>query len=301
MNKKLKEIWFNSMGFQKTAINMLTAFVFSKNKRRGLRKKLLAKVKKQYLSQYLYALDKNIDGDDKIKKQSNKIWVCWLQGEENAPNVVKACIKSIRKYKPSNMEVVVITNENIRQYANIPEYIYEKKAKGQITNTQFSDILRLSLLTIHGGIWIDATVLLTSKIPQDIANSEYFAFHSVEHGMGNNTWFLVSEPDFFFIKSIRNLMFEYWKNEDKMLDYFQYHLFVDLLIEKNEKFANQWKNIPLYWDYDCYDFGDRLLLQKYNEKTFNEVIKKTPIHKLKYKYDQNANIEDTFLEKILEK
>ena len=278
---------------------IFVSFIRNKDKRKLYRYDLLAKLKKNYLKQYLYALNKDIPNDDKIIKQNNKIWICWLQGEEKAPDIVKACIKSARKYKPDNMEIIIITEDNIKQYANIPDYIYNKWKNGNITNTQFSDIIRLSLLTIHGGIWMDSTVLLTGEIPDDILHSQYFAFHSEEHAQNNNTWFLVSEPNFFFIKSIRNLMFEYCRIENKMLDYFIYHLFVDLVVEKNQKFKDTWDKIPLYYDYDCYDFGDRLLLQKYDEKIFNKVLQKTKIHKLKYKYDKTKDISGTYLEKIL--
>ena len=28
---------------------------------------------------------------------SKKIWICWFQGEENAPDIVRMCIASVRK------------------------------------------------------------------------------------------------------------------------------------------------------------------------------------------------------------
>lgn len=32
-----------------------------------------------------------------IHTYSNKVWICWLQGEEKAPELVKKCIASVRK------------------------------------------------------------------------------------------------------------------------------------------------------------------------------------------------------------
>jgi len=299
MKKFFKRFWFNSIGFQRIIVKLIVAFIPIKSKRREARKILLAKSKELYLSQYLYAVEKDIEGDDKIKRQYNKIWICWLQGEENAPDIVKVCTKSVRKYKPDNMDIIIITENNLKQYTNIPDYIYKKWKNKQIPNTQFSDIVRLSLLTIHGGIWIDSTVLLTASIPNDILNSKYFAFHSDIHGVSSNNWFLISEPEHFFIKGIRNLIFEYWRVEDRLLDYFIYHLFVDSIVNRNQKFKNLWDNVVFYLDSNCYDFGDILLLQQYDEEKFNKVLQKTSIHKLKYKYDKTKDIKGTFLEKIL--
>lgn len=48
-----------------------------------------------------------------------KIWMCWWQGEENAPEIVRACIDSVRR-NASGHEVVVITDENLSDYAIFP-------------------------------------------------------------------------------------------------------------------------------------------------------------------------------------
>lgn len=68
-----------------------------------------------------------------IPKCEPVIWWCWLQGLESAPPIVKAC------------------------------YILDKWKAGIISNTHFSDILCLELLTSRGGIWVDATVFVTGN------------------------------------------------------------------------------------------------------------------------------------------
>ena len=43
------------------------------------------------------------------------IWVMWWQGEENAPEIVKCCINSIRK-NANNHEVIIISEKNLKNY-----------------------------------------------------------------------------------------------------------------------------------------------------------------------------------------
>lgn len=87
----------------------------------------------------------------KSSNYSNCIWVCWWQGLENAPDIVKACIESIQR-NAGNHPVIVLTDENYKQYVTIPRWVEEKRRKEIITRTNYSDLLRLSLLAEHGGM-----------------------------------------------------------------------------------------------------------------------------------------------------
>ena len=83
------------------------------------------------------------------------IWCCWLQGVEQAPAVVKKCIRSFSKFEK---KIHVITAENYAEYVSLPDCIVRKWEEGIISNTHFSDLLRIALLAERGGLWIDATV-----------------------------------------------------------------------------------------------------------------------------------------------
>ena len=54
------------------------------------------------------------------KKRSNKVWICWMQGLENAPELVQQCVSSIQKNLPDR-DIVLITEENYSQYVEFPE------------------------------------------------------------------------------------------------------------------------------------------------------------------------------------
>ena len=78
--------------------------------------------------------------------------------------IVKICVESIKK-NAGDHRVIILTDDNYKQYVDIPEWVEEKKKKGVISRTHYSDILRLSLLARHGGMWIDSTFYCTDILP----------------------------------------------------------------------------------------------------------------------------------------
>ena len=99
------------------------------------------------------------------KDMSNTVWICWLQGIENAPKLVKNCYKSVR-HNVKDMDIVVLDEKNLFNYVSLPDYIVKKWKNKTITNTHFSDIIRLNILNLHGGLWLDATTYLTGPLPK---------------------------------------------------------------------------------------------------------------------------------------
>lgn len=102
----------------------------------------------------------------------NKIWVCWWQGLDNAPEIVKTCVESIKR-NSGKYEVLIITDENYKQYVKFPDWLEEKRKHGIISKTIYSDLLRLNLLSTYGGIWIDSTFFVREKVLNIICNYLY--------------------------------------------------------------------------------------------------------------------------------
>lgn len=48
-----------------------------------------------------------------------KIWTCWWQGLDQAPEIVKWCVESIKR-NAGGREVIIITDENYERYVHIP-------------------------------------------------------------------------------------------------------------------------------------------------------------------------------------
>ena len=120
-------------------------------------------LKRKYLPMLQQFKDEE-SGTAQVKDYCHTIWVCWLQGEESAPAIVKKCINSIRKHS-AGYEVVVVTSDNLGSLVEIPSFITEKLKKKRMQFATYSDYIRLALLAKYGGIWIDATVFLSAPIP----------------------------------------------------------------------------------------------------------------------------------------
>lgn len=235
----------------------------------------------------------------KIKINSTKIiWWCWLQGEENAPALCKACLKSVKKNFP-DYEVKIITNENMWDYITVPKYIRDKYEKNIISRTHFSDILRTCLLVEHGGVWIDSSVFCTDgKEIKPLLKEPLFFFQNSKRGCDSmvlSSWFLVSCKDNPYLELVQKLLFEYWKKNSILIHYFLYHFFVTMIAEQ---FPEMLKNMPYYSNLPCHIMQAELF-NKYDKKRWNQLCKISSVHKLTWKTElNNVNINETNYEHI---
>ena len=87
-----------------------------------------------------------------------KVWLCWLQGEQDASlsQRDKACIQRWRTIAGKH-EVIVLNKDSINDI--LPEYFEITNAcRHQRSFQHKADLLRLLLLEKYGGIWADTSV-----------------------------------------------------------------------------------------------------------------------------------------------
>ena len=149
----------------------LEVFVFNRQIRRIL-KGALARL---FIRKYAKIAVREYEPETKSEnaRPSGKIWQLWEQGEESAPKIVRECVESVRANAGGGH--VMLDEKSVADHVEIPGRIYDLRKKGLIKPAHFSDIVRTALLNEHGGTWIDATVMLTSPIP------EYVRFYNVQH------------------------------------------------------------------------------------------------------------------------
>lgn len=162
------------------------------------------------------------------------VWVCWLQGEENMPEICKACLNRMRKVLPNKFELILLTYDNYLSYVNIPNEIVEKHDKGVISAPNYSDIIRFALLSMYGGVWLDATIYLTKDIISTMVQQEFYTVNFYEKdapvldaSRGKWTGFLcASERNCIVSCFTYDALLEYWKKHNSAVDY----LAVDYMI-----------------------------------------------------------------------
>lgn len=175
-----------------------------------------------------YIHNQILAGNNAILNMNNVIWVFWLQGKENMPDIVKCCYEQLLRMS-GHWNVVLLDKNNYKKYIDIPSYIEEKHEKGIISNTHFSDILRFGLLAKYGGWWIDATVYPTHCFDDIVA-----PFYSIRNDADNKyisgcKWsaFLWKLPAKYpMAEFLYDAFRKYWVQYNALIDYW----FVDHLI-----------------------------------------------------------------------
>lgn len=267
---------------------------FSNDKLQALqiRYKKMLKTNKKYLK-YFNEYEVNTNRTPNTKD----LWVCWFQGIDNAPYIVKKCYESLKKNNPDK-EIHIITEENMFDYVQLPEHIVTKWKKGIISYTHLSDILRTELLINHGGIWIDATSFFTDKIPNWVYKQRLFMFEYYEDSdvsIKCNSWFIYADKDNNILKSVRDLLYKYWEKENHLSEYFLWHLFMTLALDKYPK---DYHNIYKISDSSAHML-QCCLLNKYDENYYNLIKKMSFIHKLTYKLDFDKKDANSYYDTIL--
>lgn len=124
-----------------------------------------------------------------VENAGNKkipVWILWLQGEAQMPEVVRLCYHSIRENFPQEKtEIHLLTQENLFTYICLPDVIIEKFNKGIISVTHLSDIIRFLLLKTYGGMWLDITYYIGKRIPEEFFTDQKLWIHrwSIRSGL----------------------------------------------------------------------------------------------------------------------
>lgn len=237
---------------------------------------------------------------DAVKKNetpaqtSGNIWLFWWQGYENAPPLVRLCIDSVKK-NAGGHNVIILTKDNWKDYATLPEYIIKKLYEKKITLTHFSDILRMSLLSAHGGLWLDATIFVSRKIPEEYFSLPYFTvrYSSSNSRIARGQWtgFCQGAHSGQIVQLYcRDIFFEYWKNFDSLIDYF----LIDYVMRYGYDHITEFKTLV---DSVSENNGGIKLLDKhfndeYSEKKLAQILESSVFFKLNWKRSYLAKTHD---------
>ena len=194
-------------------------------------------VNKRLLERYLPYLEERKAYYDTLKLEhvrSNKVWTCWLQGFDKAPEIVKVCQESQKKQLQRDREFIQLDYTNYNQYVSLPEFIVERYEKGQIPPALFTDLIRLELLTRYGGTWMDASILCTGRHHSpEMLDSDLFVFQHIEYGdwtfHGLSNWFITSCTNNRLLLVLRDVLYKYWSDYSVTLNYYIFHFFFRIL------------------------------------------------------------------------
>lgn len=242
----------------------------------------------------------SLTGDElKYKMEfSNKVWICWFQGEEHAPELIKTCIQSMRN-QLQGREIIVLTEKNISDYTEIPGYIIEKYKKGWISRAHYSDILRIDLLCRHGGLWVDATVLNTGG---DFSNLEVslFVYKSLNlsrkdsQAIVASSWLISSYSNHPILLYTRKLLWAYWRRKNSLCNYFLFHICFTIA---TERYPIEWSAVPTFNNHSPHILHFELN-EQFSEKRWEQLKHISAFHKLNHHIDYSSGV-NTFYKFIV--
>lgn len=93
------------------------------------------------------------------------IWCYWAQGYENAPEIIKYCLPSWKRHNPT-WDVRFLTSETVSDYTDTSDMdtVFYKSRHFDLPRAIYADFLRLRLLRVYGGVWVDADLLCTCPL-----------------------------------------------------------------------------------------------------------------------------------------
>ena len=221
-------------------------------------------------------------------------WTCWWQGEEEAPDLVKACINSQKKNLPNEVEHIVITEKNCENYVEFPDYIMEKVKDGSITLTTFSDMLREKLLYKYGGIWFDATVLIHKPFPVGFFELPLYTCRGKKHHFSSysqwSLWCMGGVKGNEIFKFLFDLFCEYYKFNNKIKYYLTVDYFIKAALVYVDGANDLYNEIPIN-----NENSSKLaegLKEEYSTSLFEELTHDTYLSKLTTKHFDGRNGEN---------
>ena len=259
------------------------------------------------------------------------LWLHWLQGIDNAPPVVAACIKRWQEMNP-DYEVRIVDENSIWDYLDKNKLPIEKLLGS--SKQVYSDAIRLALLRQHGGVWADATTWcrkpLSDWLPQ--LEGSFFTFAAPGIDRMISTWFMAAHQDSYIIDKYRKEYIDLFdkigplkifphemtyeiltrtRNTDvffrpfllsilKGYPYFLVHYLFAYLYKRDEKFKAEWDQTSKLSALPCNE-PSKLGLLKPLSKADRALLKKNdaPLYKLNWRIE--AFEKNSLIQQILDK
>lgn len=227
------------------------------------------------------------------------IWLCWWQGEDSMPSIVKGCVSSIRKAFPKEqVEIHIITLENYLEYVHFPDIILKRFEEGALSYTHLSDVLRAELLCMYGGIWLDATCLILDD--RFIDTLLKYPFFTRKQGAEDNeldivlgrwsTYFMKGPANFKLFRFWVDAFELYWTRYSSLTNYFIFDFIT--LVAYNEfpdvKFVLD--AVPI--NNEAVEVLAKWCNEAYDERKMQALRYKNWLFKMTYKKDYHIKTPD---------
>lgn len=219
------------------------------------------------------------------------IWICWWQGEELMPELVSQCYKLLKQHCTTH-PVKLLTKDNYQEHIELPPRIMTLFQSGTITMPQFSDIMRMYLVSTHGGIWIDSTYWIIR--PFDISSEPFISVKSgneYDPFIPRGRWsgnFVGGAKRAKYFRFMYEALINYWNRHECLINYFLIDYFTQIAYTH---FPDVKEQIDLYARC-CPNLTALNMNEPYDESRFMEIIEKNNFLKLSWKWQLRKQSDD---------
>ena len=240
------------------------------------------------------------------RESPETIWQFWDKGVDKAPEVVRACWRTVEKHK-ENKKQIILDMQTLPNYTDLPGIIYDRLRKNEMSMQSFSDVIRINLLKNQGGYWMDSTDYMTAPIPKFIEMQPFFIFHDriITPKTFIQSCFIRSEKKHFLAVAHNDLMIKYWTIEDTQIDYFTFHLMFRALIKYNKYAHKLYLKMPYIDQESIHRVSggshkvSKKLITKFDADKYANLIKDNFFQKLTFKGIPEDLPSDSFLAQMI--
>lgn len=303
LSERLIKVWLikNEYKVKEQNVKMMDSDELDKksslnNAIRNVYQKITAGILKKYLSPTSLPekINQSVCSDGRIP-----VWTYWWDGEEQSPEAVKKCIKSIRDNIDSNKyKLHVITLADCQQYVTFSNIIIDKVNSGKMPLNILAHRLSMELLYRYGGVWISPECFVADERVNDFIDSGEFV--SLKHEGICDKSFLKGPAGFPLFGFVMESIDTYFSFKDDLLSQDMTDEFINIACEHMDYVRNDVDKCPDN-NKNCEFFkenADRV----YREEIWDDVVKDTWLYKLQSdrQYKQKNIIDkDTFYRKII--
>lgn len=161
----------------------------------------------------------------------------WLQGWDDAPDLVRACRRSWEQNNPG-WDVRALTA------VDLAGVIPEAGEQGTWSANHYANRVRVELLRKYGGVWADATAFCTKPLDDwltGIMEPGFFAFASPLPGRPMSNWFLAAAEGSVIISKMSEGITRLWEERSEGDQYHWFHAMFGKFIDDDREFAAAWK------------------------------------------------------------
>lgn len=267
--------------------HILNPFWRPRHIRHVKREAVLVRAITKYFRRYLPKEDEITEQKVVKNDKNDKIFSIWFQGEENAPDLVKACYRSVRSQ--CKQELIVLDEKTIFDYITLPEVIVQKYKEGKIHKAHFADICRVELLYQYGGYWLDSTDFMMTPMPDWIEKEDFFIFltgtkYGSPYSFAQNC-FIRARKGAYLLAAWRAMILKYWMRENREFDYFMHQLLFKTLVTYDRRAKQYFEKMPHVSQDPTHVLWAEYRDKKFNQRDFDKMAADACFQKLTYRID----------------